>query len=265
MSIYKSKYITLNSLDSKNGSNPLSLISRFGNQNFKLYSGFTFSQISFVNNFYNVTSKKNCLKLSIQTNLTNPNTYEALTIFIEPGYYFIDDLLYVIKQKILNHNALYSFVSLDIAPLYDNKIYTTRIKITPYEVDTTSTLSNLLGFIKASWYTISDNVLKNGYNFASNEHSLLYQNQVAYLHSTKLKSGNSLNGYGDPSSVVAVVPVDSDIGSSVYYIDQDAANVHHLFSTKREITEIDFELRDKENNIFECSNNHFVIVIRLFQ
>lgn len=259
MSIYRSKYVSISSNDSSENFNPLTLMVKFGNQSFKTFSGFSFSQISFINNFFNVTSKNNVLKVLIPDALM---VFQPHTIIIEPGYYFSDNLAAAIVSKV---KAIEPAVDakMSIISLSNNKYKLENFKIVPYVVDNSSLLSLTLGFVDATVIQLTGPVL-DGYLYASQENRLLW-NQVVYLHSNNLKSGNSLTSSGVNSNVVAVIPLNADYGSPVYLTDHVAASYpHHLFNNRKDITDIDFSLRDGDDNILECSNNNLVIIMRLF-
>jgi hypothetical protein len=259
MSVYRSKFVSISSSDSSENFNPLTLNAKFGNQSFKTFSGFSFSQISFINNFYNVTSKKNTLKVLIPNNL---NVEEPYTIIIEPGYYFHTDVAETIKTKVKEIQPSGNY-DMNVISFNNFKYKTEGFKIVPYIVDRTSTLSLILGFVDETVIQIAGPVL-DGYQYASQENRLNW-NQIAYLHSYNLKSGNSLTSTGTNSNIVAAIPLDTGIGSPVFLTDHVAVTFpHHLFHNRKDITDIDFSLRDIDNNIMECSNNNVVIILRLF-
>lgn len=267
MSIYKSKYVTISSNDiplftTSTSKSALDIKTKFGNQSFKLYSGYSFSQISFINNFYNVTSLKNKLKIQIYDSISSQ--WLTHNLIFEPGYYFIDDLADELKSKVLLISPL-SAPDVIIGPTFDYKLQVVNFKILPKNIDSSSdnSMSELLGFTDSVWSSLSGS--KDGFYFASHENKLLWH-QVAYLNSQNLKSSSSMDSLGNSSSVVACVPVDSDFGSPVFYTDHVSANTpHHLFNNKKDITEIDFQLCDVDGNILECSDNNLVIALRMFQ
>lgn len=264
MSVLRSKFITITSKDSKTNSSNTNLFAKFGNQSFKLYSGFAFSHISFINNFYNVTSKTNTLKVYISDILTPIESINERTILIEPGYYFIDDLASVIKTKVLALMPPLSMIDIKVGYFDSIKLETVNFGIKPYNVDSSSTLSKLLGFVNSTWITSVNSESKNGYYFASHENSLYSKNKNVFLHSQVLKLTSTYNGSGEASNVVASIPVIGDIGDTVHFTDSDAGNVHHIFSNKREVTEIDLQFKNSNNEDLECSYNDVVVSLRLF-
>lgn len=267
MSIYKSKYVTISSNDiqqsfGEKSKSPLDIKTRFGNQSFKLYSGYSFSQICFINNLYNVTSLKNKLKIQVYDTVLSSWVDHQLTF--EPGYYFIDEIADELKLKVLNISPL-SGANVILGPTFNYKVQIIGFKIIPTKIDNSveNSLSDLIGFVESTWSDTSG--IHDGFTMASHENKLLW-NQVAYLHSQNLKSSTSMDSLGNSSSVVACVPIDGDLGDPVFYTDHVSANTpHHLFNTKKDITEIDFRLCDVEGNLLECSTNNLVIALRMFQ
>lgn len=257
--MYRSKYVTCSSEDCSIGYNNLNLLAKFGNQTFKTYSGFSISQVSFINNFYNVTSKNNTLKVLVFKTLQ----WVPYTLVLEPGFYYENGIMDTIVEKIKAISPL-PVPDYEIGPPNNYRIRTINFKIVPYSLDVDSKCSWMLGFIDEFYKPVTSSQI-DGHVHASHENKL-YWNQIAYLHSRTLKTSNSIDSTGSATSIVATICLNNDQGTPIFLDNHVAANnPHHLFNTKKDITEIDFQLCDENGQFLECSHNNLIITLRLFK
>lgn len=267
-------------------------ISTFMSNRSNFYGGFSISAICVENNFFNVTSKQTKL---IFLFYDDTGAQHLLDLYLEPNFYDFTQMKAIIaegmKQVITtycnqnginvpdfvahplefgDHDSKYNGQSYGriICPTYANEY---AIRIIPFEegiIGAQSTLSEVLGFIKTSWtYNRSYDgveVQADGFITASDFHSL-DRHSMLYLHSEALKHNSTYDGKGSTTNMIQVVHNGEEYANFVNYKDEMSTyEPHFIFSQVRDLSVIDFSLRDEKGELLETPTNNLHIVFRLF-
>jgi hypothetical protein len=226
------------------------------------YGGFSISHVSIKNNFYNVTSK--------QTTLVFRYNNQDAVINVPSGYYFLDNLITKILDGIkslpiyttsLVPNIIYDVSQNDGLDVF---LETVNFEIYPSQEDSKSTLSWVLGFEELSFSRIGASTLLNGRRFAS-DYNKLERHSVLYLHSLALKQNTSFSGNGKTSNFIQTIHNSEDYGGSATFDAVEAATEpQFIFDSIRDLTLIDFSLRDSYGDLLETPTNNMHVVFRLY-
>lgn len=233
-------------------------ISTFMANRSNFYGGFSISHISCQNNFFNVTSKQTILNYTYKGNL--------YTLNIQPGYYYLDNLVKVVLEQIeLNPNF---DVLVPVNLLYDvkqNDGGLSTLECVGFQI--TPSLTNLawvLGFEEQVYTKIGSSAPTNGFIYASDYHKL-DRHSVLYLHSLALKQNTSFSGNGATSNFVQLIHNSEDYGGTAKYDDPGSPHdPQFIFDSVRDLAIIDFTIRDSKGELLETPTNNLHIVFRLF-
>lgn len=246
------------------------------------YGGYSICEVSFINNFYNVTHDQ--CRMSCRV-LHNGMIHDPL-IIVKPGQWYIDDLCAEIISQLNSYAANIGLVNpgfvLDRVGPHDSRLKSTNFYIycETWDGFQGSKLSTLLGFVQAlnptghsdmSFQDFSNTpfISNNLYNtpletYARLNHKL-DRYPMVYLHSNALKHDTSYASDGKTTNMIQAIPNLSDLGDYVHYTNEvGILQPHFIFSQIRELSQIDFILTDEKGKLLECIDNNLQIVLRLF-
>lgn len=226
------------------------------------YGGFSISHVSAKNNFFNVTSKQTILCIRY-------NNQDA-TITVPAGYYFLENLIVkvvdAIKSLPIYNTLIIPNITFDDSQNDGVEIFleTQNFEIYTSLENSNSTLAWVLGFEEPSFMRIGESVIKNGRVYAS-DYNKLERHSVLYLHSLALKQNTSLSGNGKTTNFIQTIHNSEDFGGTAKYdAVEPASEPQFIFDSVRDLTIIDFSLRDSYGELLETPTNNLHIVFRLF-
>lgn len=226
------------------------------------YGGFAISHVSAKNNFYNVTSKQTTLLIRYDNQDTQ--------ISVPAGYYFLDNLITKVLDAITALPIYNPLIIPDI--VYDDtqndgiEVFLEAVNFQIYtsQENPQSSLAWVLGFEEPTFTRIGENNVKNGRIYAS-DYNKLERHSVLYLHSLALKQNTSFSGNGKTSNFIQTVHNSEDFGGTAKYDAVESSNQpQFIFDSVRDLTIIDFSLRDSYGEILETPTNNLHVVFRLF-
>lgn len=244
------------------------------------YGGYSICEVSFINNFYNVTHEQTSMNCRVFHN----NMIHDPMISVKPGQWFLNDL---ITEIIAQLNAFALLVGWTDHPgffLEQVGPHDTRLKSTNFFIYSekwpgfsNGKLATLLGFVSnndpydmsfqdfPNTPLILNNIDNNNLQTFARFQNGLDRFSMVYLHSNALKHDTSYASDGKTTNMVQAIPNNSDFGDYVHYSNElGILQPHFIFSQVRELTQIDFYLTDETGKLLECVDNNLQIVVRLF-
>lgn len=154
-----------------------------------------------------------------------------------------------------------------------NTDYNYSIRIAPVEAVgiTVSPLSEVLGFIKNSWSVVggppdynNSTTTFDGSEVASDLH-ILDRHSMLYLHSEALKHNSTYDGKGSTNNMIQVLHNGENYGDFINFRDEMGTyEPHFIFAQVRDLSVIDFSLRDERGELLETPTNNLHVIFRLF-
>lgn len=226
------------------------------------YGGFSVSHVSAKNNFYNVTSKQTTLLIRYDS--------QDAKVIVSAGFYYLENLIVKIVEGIkslpIYNPLLEPDITYDVSLNDGGEVFleTVNFEIYPSQENSDSTLSWVLGFEEISFIRIGESTLLDGRRFAS-DYNKLERHSVLYLHSLALKQNTSLAGNGKTSNFIQTIHNSEDFGGTAKYDSvETATQPQFVFDSVRDLTLVDFSLRDSYGELLETPTNNLHIVFRLF-
>lgn len=249
------------------------------------YGGFSICEVSFINNFYNVTHEQ-CI---LYCRLFHNNTIIDHDVKVKPGQWYLNDLINEIISQ-LNARAVREgwtdhpgFLLQPVGP-HDTRLKSTNFFIYNEKwanLSPPGKLATLLGFVPAidaqfpyfdmsfqdftNTPIIPNTLDNNNLQTYARLNPSLDRYSMVYLHSNALKHDTSYASDGKTTNMVQAIPNKSDFGEYVHYSNElGIVQPHFIFSQVRELSQIDFYLTDETGKLLECVDNNLQIVVRLF-
>lgn len=248
------------------------------------YGGYSICEVSFVNNFYNVTHEQRSMWCRVFHN----NTIIDVHIVVNPGQWYLDDLSTEIISQLNARAVSEGWIDHPEFLLQPAGPNDTRLKSTNFFIYnekwanfSSGKLATLLGFVPAvdaqfpyfdmsfqdfsNTPIITNNLDNNNLQtYARLNHSLDRYSMV-YLYSNALKTDTSYASDGKTTNMVQAIPNKSDFGEYVHYSNElGIVQPHFIFNQIRELSQIDFYLTDETGKLLECVDNNLQVVVRLF-
>ena len=202
---------------------------------------------------YNVNSNNNTILW--QEGIAGPQ----ITRTIEPGQYSTIELM---DELIIQLNSIGSSTFNVVQDAITKKIIITNTSVL-FKVYKESIINSVIGL---SSVVDSQSVLISGVNtvespFLPNVGGL----DMVFFHSRTLAGQESINSYKGVSSVLSYLSLsDTPFGSTVTRFIPDQHIEEIVYSTPRNIKNIDIKCRDEYGNLISLSNSNVIIVLRVF-
>lgn len=209
--------------------------------------------VSLTNLQYNINSNNNTILW--QEGIAGPQITRTVT----PGQYSTIELM---DELIVQLNSIGSTTFNVTQDAITKKIIITNTSVL-FKVYKESSINSVIGL---SSDADSNSVLLSGVNtlespFLPNVGGL----DTVFIHSRALAGQESINSYKGVSSVLSYVSLaETPFGSSVTRFIPDQNIEEIVYSTPRNIQNIDIKCRDEYGNLIQLSNSNVIIVLRVF-